>query len=192
MEADMASDSIDHTAQDEALTPSQRQTLEQAEHLLSNGQPGEAARLFAKLAEGLVFSNRSRRAANLHAQAAQAFADSHNETAALTQARAALTLFRQNRMVERMPIFYANIRRKLTGLGMQNAAETLANEFASKLPKPTPAPQATPAMPPAVQSARLPTNCPKCGAPIRSSEAHWIDANMAECGYCGTLIRPAA
>ena len=188
----MASDPIDHAAQDEALSPSQRQTLQQAQRLLSNGQPGEAARLFAKLAEGLAFSNRPRRAANLHAQAAHAFADSHNETAALTQARAALTLFLQHRMVERSPVFYANISRKLTNLGMPNAAETLAGEFASKLPKPTPAPQATPAMPPAGQSARLPTNCPKCGAPIRSSEAHWIDANTVECGYCGTLIRPAA
>ena len=71
MEADMASDFIDHTAQDEALSPSQRQTLQQAQHLLSNGQPGEAARLFAKLAEGLAFSNRPRRAANLHAQKVQ-------------------------------------------------------------------------------------------------------------------------
>ncbi len=183
----MSPDPLDPAEQDSALSPSQRQTLQQAQNFLSSGQPGEAARLFARLAESLNLSNRPRRAANLHAQAAHAFADSHNESAALTQARAALTLFVQNRMAPRIPVFYANITRKLANRGMPGAAEALAKEFGARvgaLPAPV--------TPPAEHATRLPTSCPKCGAPLRSTETHWVDADTAECAYCGALVRPAA
>jgi hypothetical protein len=36
----------------------------------------------------------------------------------------------------------------------------------------------------------LPTNCEKCGARVRSDEIEWIDAQTAECAYCGSPIRP--
>ena len=54
---------------------------------------GQAAPLFAKLAEVLASAGQPQRAANLHAESAQAFAESHNEAPALAQARSALNLF---------------------------------------------------------------------------------------------------
>ena len=102
----------------------------------------------------------------------------------MTHARAALTLFLQYQMVRRTPAFYANITRKLANKGMKNAADALAGEFGSKV-GPLPAP-----VQPAPASGRLPTNCPKCGAPLHGSEATWIDADTVECDYCGSLIRP--
>jgi hypothetical protein len=180
----MFSDTPEPAANDDGLSPDQRLTLEQARRLVANGQPGQAAPMFSKLAEILAAGNRPRRSANLHAQAAHAFADSHNEAASLAQARAALTLFLQLQMVQRAPVFYGNIHRKLVNRGMTKAAEALANEFASKIgPLPTQAP------PSGRQVARLPTNCPKCGAPVRSQEVNWIDTITAECDYCGSLIR---
>ncbi len=166
------------------LNPAQNQTLNQAGQLLASGQPAAAAPMYAGLAGELEAGGHPRWAANLHAQAAHAYADSRDGQDALVQARRALTLFIQYRMLRRIPVFYANITRKLAGNGMKNAADTLAGEFGGKV-GPLPAPVQAPAA-----QRLLPTNCPKCGAPVHAEDASWVDANTAECAYCGALIRP--
>lgn len=178
----MYSDSFDPTAKDSALLPSEQMALNEAKRLMANGKPRQAAPVFAKLAEVLTSGRQPQRAATLHAQAAQAFAESRNEAAALTQARTALNLFLQYRMIERVPFFYTDITKELTKRGMGKAAETLAKEFASRLPR------SAPETPPA--AIRLPANCPQCGAPVRINDAHGLDVNKVECVYCGTPIRP--
>ena len=167
------------------LSPVEMQTLKQANQFMAGGQPGQAAPLFEQVASEMEATNHPRRAANLHALAAHAYADSHAPQAALAQARAALNLFIQNQMVQRTPVFYANITRKLTNKGMPNAAAALEKEFGSRV-GPMPAPVA----PAAGQRPRLPTNCSKCGAPIHAEEVHWVDTSTIECEYCGSLIRP--
>ena len=112
-----------------ALGPGQLQALNQANQLVASGQPILAAPIFAQLAGNMETSNHPRRAANLHAQAAHAYADGQDEQDALTQARRALSLFIQNQMVQRTPVFYTNITRKFTNKGMKNSAEALAKEF---------------------------------------------------------------
>jgi len=165
------------------LSPAQLQTINQANQLVASGQPILAAPLFAQLASGMQASNHPRRAANLHAQAAHAYADGKDEQDALAQARRAMSLFIQYQMVQRTPVFYANITRKLTNQGMKNAAEAMAKEFG-------PVVAGMPASAPAAAArGSLPTSCPKCGAPLHASEATWIDANTAECAYCGVSIR---
>ena len=93
-------------------------------------------------------------------------------------------MFIQYRMINRTPVFFANITRKFNNKGMKNSAGALQNEFGNRVgPMP---PQ------PAQGSAKrgvLPTNCPKCGAPIHGDEATWIDNQTAECDYCGAAIR---
>jgi hypothetical protein len=166
------------------LPPAQMQTLNQANRLAANGQSGQAAPLFADLAGQMEATHHPRRAANLHALAAHAYADSHNEQAALVQARAALTLFTQYQMVRRTPVFYANITSKFTKNGMPEAAADLAKEFGTRVgPIPAPVP------PTAGGHGRLPTNCSKCGAPIHAAESNWVDKGTIECDYCGSLIR---
>ncbi len=180
----MFSDSYDPSARGSTLRPSEQQRLDEARQLYEDGKPSQAAPLFARIAEVQTSNRQLQRAANLHAQAAQAFAESSNETAALTQARAALNIFLQYKMVQRTQFFYASISKELNKRGMNNAAETLAKEFASKVLQPAPA---TPSV-----AARLPSNCPQCGAPVRISDAHGLDASKIECAYCGTPIRPLA
>ena len=166
-----------------AINPSQLQAMNQANQLVASGQPILAAPIFTQLASAMETSNHPRRAANLHAQAAHAYADGLDEQDALAQARRALSLFIQYQMVQRTPVFYANITRKLTNKDMKNSAEALAKEFGPVVGgMPVPAPSAVP-------HASLPTNCPKCGAPLHPGEATWIDANTAECAYCGASIR---
>ena len=168
------------------LGPAQMQLLQQANQFIASGQPGQAAPLFARLAGAMETGNHPRRAANLHAQAAHAYADSHAEQSALAHARSALTLFLQYQMVRRTPVFYANITRKLDNQKMPGAAEALRKEFGAQVGAIPAAPVGAPSSP---AHANLPTNCPKCGAPLHANDANWIDAVTAECDYCGAAIR---
>jgi hypothetical protein len=163
----------------------QIQILSQANRLIAAGHPGEAAQLFAGLAQQMEASNHPRRAANLHAQAAHAYADDQDESGALAQARKALTLFLQYQMVERIPRFYANIQRKLRARGMEKTADALQVEFGNQAGA-LPQPQAKPRV---QGSGRLPAQCSQCGAPLRGDEIEWINQYSAECIYCGSVIQ---
>ncbi len=176
----MFSDSNDPYAQ---LRPSEQQRLDEANQLYEDGKAGQAAPLFARIAEVLTANRQPQRAANLHAQAAQAYAESNNESAALTQSRSALNIFRKLNVEKRTQYFYTSIRKELTKRGMNQAAETLAKEFAARVSPPAPTALSA--------AARLPAHCPQCGAPVRVSDAHEFDIKKVECAYCGTPIRPA-
>lgn len=39
-----------------------------------------------------------------------------------------------------------------------------------------------------IPGSRLPADCPRCGAPVRSDEVEWIDDTSVECAYCGGVI----
>ncbi len=166
------------------INPVQLQTLRKANQFISNGQPGPAAPLYVKLASEMETSGNPRRAANLNAQAAHAFADSLNEQQALNFSRIALNQFIQYQMTNRAPVFFTNITRKLTNKGMNTAAETLDSEFRSKVGS-----LSATVMPASQTNKQLPMNCPKCGAPIHSSGANWVDDQTIECNFCGSLIR---
>lgn len=181
----MSFNSSDPFVRNSALQPSEQRRLEEAEHLLEDGKPAQAAPIFAKLAEVLESAKQPKRAANLHSQAALAFARSRNE-AALMQARAALTLLLQYKLGQQASAFYKDVMRELTKRGMQSAAEALTREFGDKVSQPSPLDTRT------AQMNRLPSNCPNCGAPLGQREVKWTDANTIECGFCGTPIRPAA
>jgi hypothetical protein len=172
------------SAQNAPLNAPQIEVLAKANQLVQVGKPGEAAPLFAQLARDLD-STHPRRAAILHASAAHTYADSADPNLALTQARAALTMFTQYKMMLRAPRFYSNILRKFNDKGMKDAANAIQNEFGGQI-------GSLPAQAPAMKQAKrgsLPTNCPKCGAPVHSADASWIDEQTAECDYCGSSIR---
>jgi hypothetical protein len=167
------------------LGPGQIQILSQANRLIAEGHPGEAAQLFANLAQQMEASNHPRRAANLHAQAAHAYADDPDEPNALAHARRALTLFLQYQMLERAPRFYGNIQRKLRARNLSQAAEALQTEFGKQVGS-LPQPQVQPQVP---GQQRLPPTCSQCGAPVRGDEVEWINQYSAECIYCGSVIQ---
>lgn len=166
------------------LDARQIQTLAQANRLLQSGQFAQAAPLFAQVAREMEASFHPRRAANLHAQAAHAFADSNNQQAALEHSRAALTLFIQNQMVDRIPMFYENITRKMLAHNMKSAVDVLQHEFGAQVGS-IPVQPVAPAMP-VSQARSLPTNCPQCGAPVRNRA---VTGDVGECEYCGSLLQ---
>src|SRR5213593_2596009 len=105
----MSDQSQNPAAPNSQLGADQLALLKQANRLMANGKAGEAAPLFAQLAAQMEATNHPRRAANLHARAAHAFADSQAGQMALGQARSALNLFIANGMALRTPMFYSNI-----------------------------------------------------------------------------------
>ncbi len=172
--------------QNNPLTTAQIEVLAKANQMAGAGNPAGAAPLLAEVARELDAPH-PRRAANLHAQAAHAYADANRPQLALEQARAALNMFIQYQMVARTPVFYANITRKFNNKGMTGAATAIQNEFGGKI-GPLPAPSQGQARP-VVRRGVLPTNCPKCGGPVHGDSVSWVDNQTVECEYCGTLIR---
>jgi hypothetical protein len=159
--------------------------LIQANRAMAGGKPGEAAPLFAQLAQHMEANQHPRRAGIFHAMAANASADSNSEQVALEHARAALQAFLQYQMNQRASMFYTNITRKMNEHGMKGSADQLEKEFGGQVRKLPAAPAAGAAQ----HHGVLPTNCTKCGAPIHGNEANWVDENTIECEYCGVLIR---
>ena len=169
--------------QNDILSASQIEVLSRANQWVAGNNPSGAAPLFAELGHELDVSH-PRRAANLHTRAAHAYADAGNEQLALAQARAALTMFIQYRMVNRAPVFFVHITRKFNNKGMKNSAAALQNEFGNRVgPLPSQPAQTS------AKRSLLPTNCPKCGAPVHGDDTAWIDDQTAECDYCGAAIR---
>jgi hypothetical protein len=160
-------------------------SIDHALQLLNNGQTGEAAKAFSDIALDLEATRQFRRAANLHAQAAYAFADAKDAPSALVQSRAAMSLFLDHHMRLSAGQFYTNITRKLRSQGMAAVAETLQNEFRSGV-SPSPAQQIAP---PKSPTGHLPVACTQCGGPIRPDEADWLDDHTIQCVYCGALIQ---
>ena len=181
----MPYDPSDPTARDSALQPSEQRRLEEANFYLENNKPAQAAPIFAKLAEVLESAKQPKRAANLHSQAAIAFARSRNESA-LVQARAAMSLLLQYKLDQQAAALYKDLMHEFTKRGMTPTADTFAKEFGHAFPQPT-LPDAK-----AAQLNRLPSHCPSCGASLRASDVRWTDAKTIECGFCGTPIRPTA
>lgn len=140
--------------------------LRTANNLFASGQPEQAAPLFAQLAQTMESRGQMVRAANLHARAAHAYADSNAEAESLAEARLALTQFMAIDLTERIPVFYRNITHKYKSKGMRQALQSLNAEFCDRI-------KTLPAIinaPTGVSQAVLPVECPHCGAPVLSSE----------------------
>jgi hypothetical protein len=167
------------------LNLEQRSRLEKAHLLVSKCQFKLAANIFADLSVEMEDANHPHYAAVFHTQAAYAFADCQFEEAALSHARTALHLYFQCHLEKRAKVFYFNIIQILANRDMKIAMTTLQHEFGEKLG----AIQENLSAYLVTSPIQLPTNCPKCGAPINSREVHWLDKDTAECNYCGSRIR---
>jgi hypothetical protein len=168
-----------------SLDPRQMEILRQANQLMDNGEPGTAAPLFAQLADEMRMGRHPRRAANIYARAAHAYADANDEQAAAAQARNALDLFSRLNMFQRTRVFFVNITHHLDNRGMRSSVDALQHDYGSSISNQP----FQPSQPKEVQRGLLPTNCPKCGAPLKREDMNWVDENTAECEFCGSMIR---
>jgi len=180
--------SNDSSLKENELQPIDQQKLEQAERLFEDEKPGQAAPLFAELAEKLTHTQ-PKRSASLHAQAAIAFVSSRNETDTVAQTRKAMRMFRQLNMTQAASFYYNKIIDELNDRKMTKAAKVLVDEFSAQIVLPDANLQPKPEQAFHEETGpRLPSLCPQCGAPVRSDEGRWIDGSTMLCMYCGTPI----
>ena len=160
------------------------QAVSRANQLLANGNPDQAAEIYARLAQEGESRRRMRPAANAHAHAANAYVIAKNESAALTHARTALNQFIQLDMPDQSAAFYNNMTQSLRDNRLNGAADILHKEFGDRIKVAKTQSNSQP-----TQRGRLPSKCPQCAAPARSDEVSWIDEYSAECAYCGGVIQ---
>lgn len=161
------------------LSPALAEQLTQAEQFQQAGQPAQAAALFAQMAEEATAQGHPRQAGNLHAQAAHAWVNAGNGEQALLHARRALAIFTRMGMLQRAEQFKMRFYTHLRERKMLSEATTFEQE--AKV-------SATALAPMAATRGQLPSTCPQCGAPVRSDNVDWIDAQSAECDFCGAVI----
>lgn len=154
----------------------------QAQQMQRNGKPEESAALFTDMAGQMAGVGRMRQAANLHAEAAHAWLDAGQIQPALDEAREAMDIFSVKGMLVRGAEFSRNFSQHLRKAGYAEPADGF--EQAQKIPVP---------LPPDVRleklTGQLPGSCPQCGAPVRSDQVEWVDANSAECDFCSAVIK---
>lgn len=163
----------------EALAGPLRARVAEAHRLWSAGRLAEAAQQLSDLAQEAGHDGLWRRAGQLHARAGEIFAQANDRERAQAEARAGLAWLRR--------------------LGGEEGAARLAARLIAGLRPdgtnpPAERPQESlrwdddpgPAAPP--PRGRLPVRCPECGGPLRSDEVEWIDAQSAECPYCGSTV----
>jgi hypothetical protein len=146
------------------------------------GQFENAAMEYAQLAHRMERLGKPRQAANLHAQAALAWAKAGMEPRATNQANIAFSQFTLLGMKQRIIEFKSQFDQAL------HPESILKNDPPRVEPRET-----TPSdrvFPPIInQRPKLPAVCSQCGAPIRSDEVEWIDDMSAECDFCGAVLQ---
>lgn len=146
------------------------------------GQFENAALEYIQLAHRMERTGKPRQAANLHAQAALAWAKAGIEPRATTQANIAFSQFTLLGMKQRIIEFKAQLDQALHPESIQK------NETASDMRHETPQPNRV--LTPIIdRRAKLPAVCSQCGAPVRSDEVEWIDEMSAECDFCGAVLQ---
>jgi len=168
------------------------QSLERANQLIIDGRPGQAAAIFAQLAETVEGRGNLRRAAHLHLQATRALMRVPDGAGALLHAQKGLQLFQAAGLAGQARLAYGRILTDLQAGGLTTETDQLQRAMASTLGA-APAAAAEPAP---SATMRLPPQCPQCSGPIRPDEVEWLQAPgvasqpAAECPYCGSPIYP--
>ena len=168
------------------LAPGPTRALAHANRLFAAGQFGPAAEKFEMLANA-ARANNLPFAPRLFYQAARSHWRVGNVPHGMQLLRDGLGILLTAGAFGRLRQIASSAIGELEELGHKEEAEEV-KKILSEVPEP--AESAAGAAPAAARRPILPTHCSQCGAAIRSDEVEWIDEQTAECGYCGSPIRP--
>jgi hypothetical protein len=157
--------------------------LNRAHGLLGSGHYDEAADLFGQLADGAEERRMAKRAASLHAQAAEALIAAGEPAEAVERARRAMNLLALAGRPRRARRLAERIHEALLAKGYTSEADALFQGAPVSAGEPLPEAE------PAPSRAALPGKCPHCGGAARSDDVEWIDEASAECAFCGGVIK---
>ena len=155
--------------------------LRHANALMEAGNYVEAAPAFEKIAQRAE-ARGGARAVHFHLRAGRAYILSENIQKGMTHIRHALMVMAAKKHWEPLQRFGQRTVGELNELGLEKEAQEITALLAKRLPKKTAFSQAE-------SHPALPTQCPDCGAPLRSDEVTWIDQQTAECAFCENPIR---
>lgn len=155
--------------------------LRRANKLLEAGEYAEAALAFEKIAQR-ADARRGPRVPLFHLRAGKAFIFAEDTKKGMMHLRKGLGMMIKKGDWVPLQRFGQRTVDELNELGLEEEAEEIAAQLAKNLPENETATQKT-------SRPALPTQCPHCGAPLRSGEVMWIDARDAECAFCGNLVR---
>jgi hypothetical protein len=150
---------------------------------LAEGLAAEAGVAFAELADQAEREQQRRRAANLNAQAAQAFTRAGDGAHALTRAQKALTMMAELDLEHRAVGVYNVLIKQFEARKLTRALDGLRTSHSHKIVILT-GEMRKRALPP----RKLPETCPGCSIPMRAEAVDWINDARAECDYCGTVV----
>jgi len=159
--------------------------LQHAHELMELGNFGEAAAAFEQLAASAE-SRGGPRAPFLFIQAGRARILMNQNSAGLALLRRGFELFAASK---RFAQLYRTGNRTILELkshGLEKEAREIATFIQANIPAIAESPTQRGPDPARVS---LPTHCPSCGGPLRSDEVDWIDAQNAECAFCGSPVR---
>ncbi|MGB7537250.1 MAG: hypothetical protein WBM17_01805 [Anaerolineales bacterium] len=167
------------------LAPGPIRALANANRLFSAGQFGPAADQYEMLAKaagagGLPFAPR------LYFQAARANWQAGRIPQGMQLLRTGLGILLTAGAVGRVRQIATAAADELDQLGHAPEAADV-RKFLADVPAPA---ESASVLPVETAHPTLPTHCGQCGAVIRTDELEWIDAQTAECAYCGSPIRP--
>lgn len=166
------------------LAPDIPPLLSRANQLMSAGDYPEAANALEQLARAAE-ARGGPRAPFLHIQAGRARAMAGQRDQAVESLERGLGLFAVRGQTGKVVGFGNRIVAELQQRGFTAEAKQLT-DYLREL-----SPGFEVGAPPAAQAKKpvLPTHCPGCGAPVRPDEVEWLDAETAECAFCGSPVR---
>jgi hypothetical protein len=171
------------------LAPGPMRALANANQLFAAGQYAQAAEQFEMLAQA-ASASRLPFAPRLFFQAARANWRAGQIPRGMQLLRTGLGILLTAGALGRVRQIAGTAADELDELGHAPEAEEV-RKFLAGIPAPADSPlEASEPAPAEPARPVLPTNCEKCGARVRSDEIEWIDAQTAECAYCGSPIRP--
>jgi len=177
--------------------PRPRQMLLRANRLFDQGEFAEAAPIFERLAESAVERGMLNRAGDLYLQSARCHLEAREVTLAVERGKQALHLFGQAGLIGKIERLMPRIVEALQAKGYQAEAEALQQEVEARLAEIPPERRAPPGARPAawpfaargMARRELPAKCSACGGPVKPDDVTWLDAQTAECPYCGSVLK---
>ncbi len=158
--------------------------LQEAHELMELGKYAEAAEQFEKLACAAE-ARSGPRAPFLFLQAGNARIQLGQEVAGMGHLRHGLELLAATGRYHQLYRAGARVINDLKARGLEREAQ----EISRLIHRHTPAIAESPTQRgPDPGRTILPTHCPACGGPVRQDEVDWIDAQTAECAFCGSPV----
>ncbi len=162
-------------------------SLIEANHLFEAGEFTSSAKIYQEVAEDALRRD-GPHTPNLFALAAKAWLQGNQKENAMNAFRNSFDILIVRKNWRRLRILSERAFAQLQGSGNAEQEKELRSWLEMKIPKNIMSlPAWKPVQPASSVHPDLPSNCPRCGAPVEVDDLEWI-GEKANCNYCGSLL----